>query len=89
MHHKLEENRGKFFLTIEGEEIGQMTYTLKGEQMQINHTEVDEAYQGQELGEKLVESGVAYAAEKKWKVLSVCSYAKSVIQKRVDLQHVL
>ena len=56
-----------------------MHYIFSGPgKMIIDHTEVDEAYDGKGLGRQLVKAGVDYAREHKMKILPLCPYAKKI-----------
>jgi len=68
-----------FYIERDGEEIGVMHYTLAGPgKMIIDHTEVNEAYEGKGLGLRLVKTGVAYARENHLKILPLCPFAKKI-----------
>ncbi len=63
----------------DGKEVGLMHYTLAGPgKMIIDHTEVNEAYEGKGLGLRLVKAGVAYARENHLKILPLCPFAKKI-----------
>ena len=69
--------RGVFYIEREGEEIGLMHYTLAGPgKMIIDHTEVNEAYEGTGLGLRLVKAGIAYARKNHLKILPLCPLPK-------------
>lgn len=70
---------GNFFAEDNGQHIGFMHYTFAGpHKMIINHTEVDEAYEGKGIGMKLVKAGVEYAREHQMKILPLCPFAKKI-----------
>ncbi len=71
--------RGAFFIEDEGKEIALMHYTFSGPgKIIIDHTEVNEAYEGKGLGRKLVKAGVDYAREQHIKILPLCPFAKKI-----------
>lgn len=71
--------RGVFYIEHNGKEIGLMHYTLAGPgKMIIDHTEVNEAYEGKGLGIRLVKAGVAYARQNHLKILPLCPFAKKI-----------
>jgi uncharacterized protein len=71
--------RGVFYIERDGEEIGVMHYTYAGPgKMIIDHTEVNEEYEGKGLGMRLVKAGVAYARENHLKILPLCPFAKKI-----------
>ena len=70
---------GNFFIEDNDRRIGLMHYLLAGpRKMIIDHTEVDEAYEGKGLGFKLVKAGVEYAREHQMKILPLCPFAKKI-----------
>jgi predicted GNAT family acetyltransferase len=71
--------RGEFYIEDDSKEIGLMHYTFAGPgKMIIDHTEVDEEYEGKGLGMQLVKAGVAYARENHLKILPLCPFAKKI-----------
>jgi predicted GNAT family acetyltransferase len=89
IQHKEDGNEGVFYIEQNGEELAEMTYTLENGKMVIDHTEVDESLRGKNIGHQLVEHGVEYAREQHLKVLPVCEYAKSVIERTKNFRDVL
>lgn len=55
----------------------------------IEHTEVDEAMRGQNVGFELVHKAVDYARSHGLKISPVCPFAKAVFDKRADFRDVL
>jgi predicted GNAT family acetyltransferase len=76
------QNNGKtgvFYVDDNGKEAGIMHYTFAGPgKMIIDHTEVDEEYEGKGLGKKLVTAGVEFARENHLKILPLCPFAKKL-----------
>ncbi len=67
-----------------------MTFTKAGtELMIIDHTEVEDALRGQQVGRKLLDRLVQLARERNLKVLPLCPFARSVFQKDESIQDVL
>ncbi|MGZ3873003.1 MAG: GNAT family N-acetyltransferase [Mucilaginibacter sp.] len=72
---------GAFFIEDDGKEIGLMHYIFAGPgKMIIDHTEVDETYEGKGLGRQLVKAGVEYAREHQLKILPSCPFAKKIFE---------
>ncbi|MFD2036914.1 GNAT family N-acetyltransferase [Belliella marina] len=83
------ENKGQFTLLDDGKQIGLMTYSKAGkDKIIIDHTEVDPAYKGQGMGEKLVYAGVEYARNENLKILPLCPFAKIIFAKNKEIQDV-
>lgn len=76
----------EFVLRVDGERLGFLEYTRPDVGvMRIEYVEVDPSLRGSGLGRQLVEKAVAFAKDAKLKVVPICSYARSVIQRDVDL----
>ncbi|MBX2905358.1 MAG: N-acetyltransferase [Taibaiella sp.] len=76
------EAKGWFYIEYEGKEIAAMHYVWAGtDKMIIDHTEVDEAYEGRGLGKQLVHAGVAYARANDVKIIPLCPFAKGVFDR--------
>ncbi|CAN5275883.1 GNAT family N-acetyltransferase [soil metagenome] len=70
---------GRFVMEDDGVQMGMMVYVFSGPaKMIIEHTEVDEAYEGKGLGRQLVKAGVEYAREQHIKILPLCPFAKKI-----------
>ena len=90
IQHRKINNRGMFFVEEEGEVVAQMVYSApETHKMVIEHTEVDEDIQGQNIGYELVQSAVEYARTHHIKIVPVCSFAKAVFDKKPDFRDVL
>ncbi len=88
--HNKSESKGRFALIDNGNEIGEMTYSIAGnEKIIINHTEVGDDYEGQGLGKKLVMAGAEYAKENSIKILALCPYAKKILTESDEYKDVL
>ena len=79
IQNKNDGKRGAFYMEDDGKEIALMHYIFSGPaKMIIDHTEVNEAYEGKGLGLQLVKAGVAYAREHHMKILPLCPFAKKI-----------
>jgi len=87
--HEENGHRGAFFLVRDGQRLAQMTYTVAGTRIIIDHTEVDDALRGTGAGKKLVEAAVAWAREENRRLLPLCPFARSVFAKDAALRDVL
>ncbi|WP_125770425.1 GNAT family N-acetyltransferase [Companilactobacillus furfuricola] len=84
------ENRFYIFEPDTGKEIGEITYsTVKDGVIAIDHTRVDDTYQGHGLAGKLLNSLLDYADLKSLKVVPVCEYAKAAFKKRPEIRFLL
>lgn len=92
MDIKLEETttKGAFFIEDHTGRIAQMTFSKAGEgRIIIDHTEVSDVLRGKGAGKQLVSAVVDYARKNNVKVLPLCTFTKSVIDKVKEFQDVL
>lgn len=90
VQHKNTGTRGMFFVEYEDEVAAEMIYSMPSENtMMIEHTEVDEVLQGQNVGIELVHAGVEYARHHGLKVIVTCPFAKKVFEKKPEWGDVL
>jgi uncharacterized protein len=84
------EGRRAFFIEQNGERLGEMVFTIAGPgKIIIEHTEVSDKLRGTGAGKKLVAKAVDYARKNNLKILPVCPFAKSIIEKTKEYQDVL
>ena len=77
--------KNKFYIGVNEEEpIGLLNYHIEGDRLIIEHVYVTRALRGQELGVKLVAKAVAFAREKRLKIIAYCSYAEKVLTENQD-----
>ena len=82
--------KGKFYIQLDKQEVAQMSYVWAGnESIIIEHTEVNDVLKGKGAGKQLLMQAVAFARKKGIKIVPVCSFVKSVIEKSEDLQDVV
>ncbi|MFL9833604.1 MULTISPECIES: GNAT family N-acetyltransferase [Chryseobacterium] len=85
-----DEKHGSFEAIIDGNRAGLMTYTWAGEdRFIIDHTEVEEAYNGKGVGKEMLIKAVEFARENGKKIIPLCPFAKATFQKNEDLRDVL
>ena len=89
IQHEHSGHRGAFFLERDGERLAQMTYTVAGSRVIIDHTDVDDRLRGTGTGRKLVEAAVQWARMENARLMPLCPYAKSVFDKTPDYADVL
>lgn len=88
--HFNRESKG-FFKAMEGyDEAGIMTYSWAGtDKFIIDHTEVNPNFKGQGVGNKLVMEAVNYARANQLKIIPLCPFAKSMFDRKLELNDVL
>lgn len=90
VQHKEIDNKGIFFITVEGEVAAELVYGKPNHnQMIIEHTEVSEALEGKGAGKELVYSAVNYARLNNIKVIPLCPFAKALFDRKAELRDVL
>lgn len=91
IQHKEKENHGLFFIEEDGKILAEMTYALRPreQQMIIEHTEVEDELQGQNIGFQLIHHAVEFARTHLYKIVPVCLFAKEVFDKKPDFRDVL
>lgn len=88
--HESMEAKGRFYIQKNGDDIAHLSYSKAGNTgLIINHTEVDQKWREKGKGKALVEHVVNYARQKGLKVIPLCPFAKSVINKDQSLKDVL
>jgi uncharacterized protein len=81
---------GIFFIEQDDEIVAELVYSWRGkDRIIIEHTEVDDVLKGKGAGKELVSKSVEFAREKSIKIVPVCSFTKSVIDKTKEFQDVL
>lgn len=84
------EKNGTITIASDGDPAGKMTFVFAGaDTIIIDHTEVDEAYNGKGFGKILFENAVAFAREKNLKVVPLCPFAKRMFDKMPETRDVL
>ncbi len=84
------EKNGNFEAFIDGNRAGLMTYTWAGEErFIIDHTEVEEAYNGKGVGKEMLLAAVDFARKNGKIIIPLCPFAKATFQKHEELQDVL
>ena len=82
--------KGMFYLEENGHILAELSYTFAGEtKIIIDHTVVNPNNEGKGLGKQLVKAIAAFARENGYKILPICPYAKSVMEKSDEYKDVL
>lgn len=82
--------KGYFTALDDGKESGRMSYSFAGgSKIIIDHTEVNDAYRGQNIGKRILSEIVAYARLNNIKIIPLCPFAKSVFERTESIRDVL
>lgn len=65
----------------DGEKLGEITWTLLGDVMVMDHTYVSDKLRGQGVAKKLLDTAATHARENALKMEAVCSYVVSAFNK--------
>jgi len=90
IQHTQNDESGKFFINENDHQIAGLFYSLtSADTLIIEHTEVIESKQGENVGYELVTKAVEYARENGIKIIPACSFAKALFKKTDAFQDVL
>ena len=87
--HEHSGHRGAFFIERDGERLAQMSYTVAGSRVIIDHTDVDDRLRGTGAGKKLVQAAVEWARKDNVRLMPLCPFARSVFDKTPEYSDVL
>jgi predicted GNAT family acetyltransferase len=71
----------RYEIHVDGELAGFATYKLRPGEIAFNHTEIDDRFEGQGLGSRLVAFALDDARERGLAVLPFCPFVKAYIQR--------
>ena len=87
---RIYDNKGAFYIEIEGIQEALMTFVFAGEdKIIIDHTEVNPGNEGKGFGKKMVLKAVEFAREKGIKIVPLCPFVKSFFDKTSEFRDVL
>jgi uncharacterized protein len=87
---KQQDSKGFALASDAGQQAGMMTYSIASpELIIINHTEVEPAYGGKDVGKQLLYKIVNMAREKDLKIIPLCPFAAAMFKRLNDIQDVL
>ena len=85
IQHKQQDGKSTFYVTDERETLAELVYINTGNgTITIEHTEVSDALRGKNTGYLLVNAAAAYARENQLKILSRCTFATAIFNKKKD-----
>ncbi|MFX3674927.1 MAG: GNAT family N-acetyltransferase [Paenisporosarcina sp.] len=68
----------------DGQTLGEITWTLLGDVMVMDHTFVSPTLRGEGVAKKLLDQAAEFAREKNYKMEAVCSYVVAAFDKSSD-----
>jgi predicted GNAT family acetyltransferase len=87
--HEEQGHRGAFVIERDGKRLGELTYTVAGSRVILDHTTVDDALRGTGAGRRLVEAAVEWARAGNRRLMPLCPFARSVFDKTPEYRDVL
>lgn len=79
-----------FYVGQDGAILAEMVYTMPSDdKMIIEHTEVDASLEGKGVGKQLVKTAVEYARTHNIKIIPLCPFTKTVLDRVKEWQDVL
>jgi uncharacterized protein len=89
IEHEAQGHRGAFFIAQDGRRLAELTYTVAGTRIILDHTDVDDALRGTGAGKKLVAAAVEWARSGNHRLMPLCPFARSVFDKTPEFGDVL
>jgi uncharacterized protein len=80
--------RGRFQARIDGQ-LSVADYRLRGDRMEMVHTEVPPALNGRGIAARLVRAALDHARARGLKVVPLCSYVRAYMRRHPDTQDLL
>lgn len=74
-------NQGAFECILNGERVAEITWLLREDVMNMDHTYVSDVLRGQGVAQKLLNAAADYARENNYKMNAICSYVVSAFEK--------
>ena len=74
-------SRGAFVIERDGTRLAELTYTVAGSRVILDHTHVDDALRGTGAGKRLVAAAVEWARAENRRLLPLCPFARSVFDR--------
>jgi predicted GNAT family acetyltransferase len=81
VRHSETGTKGAFYIEVDGERLGDITYSREDNNLVIHHTEVSEKLKGQGAGKQLVVAVAEFAREKELHIIPHCPFARRVLEK--------
>ena len=86
--HRHSDTRGIFYLNLDGEKVGELTYSFDNPIMTIDHTGVDVEHEGKGYASQLLDEAVTYARQNELKINPLCPFAEVKFDRNAEYQKV-
>ena len=87
--HEERGHRGAFVIERDGKRLAELTYTVAGSRVILDHTSVDDALRGTGAGKAMVQAAVEWARSGSRRLMPLCPFARSVFEKTPAFRDVL
>ena len=81
IRHESHGDRGSFFIHQGGKHVAELTYSMAGKDLFIDHTYVAPELRGSDVASGLVAAAVDHARQEGRMIIPACPYVKSVFDK--------
>jgi predicted GNAT family acetyltransferase len=78
-HVRDEQEKHRYLIELDGEQIGLLSYRLRGDQIALTHAEIDPAHEGQGLGGQLAAFALDDARRRGLSVVPACPFVREYI----------
>jgi len=79
-----EKGQGAFYISEDGEQLGEMEVSVSGNYLTVYHTEVSPKAEGKGFAKKLLTTMVDYARSKGLQVIPICPYVHAQFKRHPD-----
>lgn len=79
-----ENNRGRFSVAENNEQLGEMVFDIKGPDLVVYHTEVSPEAEGKGYAKELLTTMVDYARKYKLKVVPLCPFVSAQFKRHPE-----
>ena len=80
-----ENGQGAFYVSLDGEQLGEMAVSIADSTLTVYHTEVSPKAEGKGFAKKLLNAMVEHARNKKLKVLPLCPFVHAQFKRHPEL----
>ncbi len=77
-----EKKHGAFYISEEGEQLGEMMVTVGDDRVTAHHTEVSPKAEGKGYAKQMFERMVSYARENRLQIVPLCTYVQAQLKRR-------